>query len=125
MSQSLVLAIITISLALVFYTIGVWGEKIQGTLKPIHVIFFWIGFLFDTTGTTIMSSIAKNSSGNPLHAITGVSAILLMLGHAIWATYVIVKKDEKQMASFNKFSIAVWFIWLIPYISGIIIGMSN
>lgn len=30
----LIYAIIFITLALVFYTIGVWSEKLQGTLKP-------------------------------------------------------------------------------------------
>jgi uncharacterized repeat protein (TIGR03987 family) len=46
-----------------------------------------------------------------------VLAIVLMFVHAIWATFVLVKKDEKMIANFHKFSIAVWFIWLIPYSS--------
>lgn len=125
MPQGLSIAIITISLALVFYTVGVWGEKLQKTLKPVHLVFFWIGLLFDTIGTTVMSRIAQAGSGDPLHAVTGMLAILLMLAHAIWATYVIVKKDAKQMQSFHKFSIAVWVIWLIPYFSGVIMGMGH
>ena len=42
---------IIISLALVFYSIGVWSERIQGKLKPRHLIFFWAGLLCDTWGT--------------------------------------------------------------------------
>lgn len=55
----LIYAIISISLALVFYTIGVWSEKVQGQLKKWHLTIFWIGLIFDTIGTTLMSKIAK------------------------------------------------------------------
>ena len=35
----LVPAIVIITLALALYTIGVWGERIQGILKWWHVVF--------------------------------------------------------------------------------------
>ncbi|PKM88007.1 MAG: TIGR03987 family protein, partial [Firmicutes bacterium HGW-Firmicutes-12] len=47
-------AIILINLAFVFYTLGVWSEKIQGQLLIWHSFMFWIGFAFDTAGTTVM-----------------------------------------------------------------------
>jgi hypothetical protein len=37
-------------------------------------------------------------------------AILLMLFHAIWAAIVLVKKNEKMIINFHKFSIFVWVI---------------
>ena len=67
-------AIIIINLALLFYSIGVWSERIQGRLK-------------------------------------------------VWHTVLLVRKDEKMIANFHKFSIAVWFIWLIPYLSPMLFGM--
>ncbi len=121
----LLFAIIFITLALILYTIGVWAEKIQGILKLWHVIVFWCGFVCDTVGTSIMSLIAKNQDPNIFHAITGIIAIILMLFHAIWATFVIVKKNKKMLISFHKFSILVWIIWLIPYFSGMIFGMRS
>ena len=60
MDTKLILAIIAITLALVFYTIGVFGERRAKTLKKQHVIIFWLGLLCDTTGTTIMSLIARS-----------------------------------------------------------------
>lgn len=121
----LVLAIIAITLALLLYTAGVWGEKIQKVLKPWHVVIFWLGFLCDTTGTTIMGRIAGAAFSLNFHAVTGALAILLMLFHAVWATVVLVKKNEKMMHTFHKFSLAVWIIWLIPYLSGMIVGMGR
>ncbi len=118
-------AIAAITLALVFYTIGVWGEKIRGPLSLWHLILFWIGFLFDTTGTTLMGEIAGRVFRLDFHGITGALAILLMLVHAVWATVVLAKKDEKAKKSFHKFSIFVWMVWLIPYLSGMILGMTR
>jgi len=118
----LIYAIIFISLALLFYTIGVWSEKLQGTLKLWHLGLFLLGLVCDTTGTLLMESIASNSvqvvSGANLHGITGVIAIALMLIHAVWAAIVLFKKNENMISKFHKFSIVVWIIWLIPFISG-------
>jgi uncharacterized repeat protein (TIGR03987 family) len=50
MNGLLVSAIVTISLALVFYTIGVWREHKEKVLKKIHVLYFGLGLIFDTTG---------------------------------------------------------------------------
>jgi uncharacterized repeat protein (TIGR03987 family) len=116
-------AVISITLALIFYTIGVWSEKIQKRLETWHVILFWIGLCFDTLGTTLMSKIAKEGITLNIHGITGLIAIILMAFHTIWATVVLVKNNQKIKEKFHKFSIFVWFVWLIPYISGAIIGM--
>jgi len=121
----LISAIISISLALVFYSIGVWSEKIQGNLKKWHLYIFWIGFVFDTVGTTLMSKIAKEGFTFNFHGITGLIAILLMLIHAVWATQVLVKNNPEQRKNFHKFSIIVWLIWLIPYLTGAIFGISS
>lgn len=59
MDMKLVIAITAITLALVFYTIGVFAERRAKCLKKFHVIIFWLGLLCDTTGTVVMSMIAK------------------------------------------------------------------
>ena len=115
-------AIIIINLALLFYSIGVWSERIQGRLKVWHTVFFWFGLVCDTWGTGLMFEFVGGMSYD-IHGFSGVLAIVLMFIHAIWATVVLVRKDEKMIANFHKFSIAVWFIWLIPYLSPMFFGM--
>jgi TIGR03987 family protein len=123
----LIYAIISINLALVFYSVGVWTEKIQGKLKAWHLMFFYIGLVCDTTGTLIMENISRVIGNiNPdsyFHSITGILAIVLMLVHAFWATFVLIKKSDPLIKKFHKFSIFVWVIWLIPFISGFIVRM--
>jgi uncharacterized repeat protein (TIGR03987 family) len=118
------LAVIVINLALLFYSIGVWAERIQGRLKPWHTVFFWLGLVFDTWATGEMMQFAGGLTFD-IHGISGVLAIVLMLIHAIWATVVLIRKDEAMIANFHKFSLVVWFIWLVPYLSPVFFGMGN
>lgn len=59
-----------------------------------------------------------------IHGLSGLAAILLMFVHAVWASWVLWKKDERIIVSFHRFSVAVWLIWLIPYFSPVFFGMG-
>ena len=118
----LLLAIVTITLALVFYSAGVWAEKIKGYLKVWHLLLFWAGLTFDTTGTILMSAITEQSTFD-IHSLSGILSILLMALHAMWATIVLIRKQEQMMYTFHKFSIVVWLIWLVPYMTGVVLNV--
>ena len=122
MATELILSTILITLALIFYSIGVWSERIVGRLKAWHLIFFWGGLVFDTVGTGIMFEIA-GGIGADIHSVTGIVAILLMLVHAIWASVVLVLKNEKAITNFHHFSVFVWVVWLVPYFTGFFASM--
>jgi uncharacterized repeat protein (TIGR03987 family) len=124
MMMLLIPSIVSILAALILYTIGAWSQKITGQLKTWHAVLFWIGFAFDTTGTLLMATIAGRLDFN-LHGISGIIAILLMFVNALWATLVLAKKQEAALRNFHKFSIFVWAVWLIPFISGMIGGMRH
>lgn len=122
----LIAAIVVITSALIFYTIGVWSERIQKGLRLWHVIFFLLGITADVVGTSLMEHIARlTDAHNNLHAITGFTAVVLMLIHAFWALVTYFKGSPKAKRNFSRFSIVVWIIWLIPYCIGVYIGMSH
>jgi uncharacterized repeat protein (TIGR03987 family) len=123
MSGSASIPLIIITLALLFYSVGVWSERFAGRLKPWHLAFFWLGLVFDTWGTGLMLDMAGGLSFD-IHGLTGLIAILLMLIHALWATVVLVRKDELMILNFHKFSVTVWLIWLVPYFSPMFLGMA-
>jgi uncharacterized repeat protein (TIGR03987 family) len=115
-----------ITLALLFYSTGVWSERISRYLKGWHIGAFWAGFVFDVSGTIAMGKLSDDPFNIlDLHTLTGQIALWLMLIHAAWATYVVKKGSEKIRKNFHKYSLAVWLIWLIPYIGGMIMGMSG
>jgi uncharacterized repeat protein (TIGR03987 family) len=112
-------------MALVFYTIGVWSEKLQRKLKVWHVVIFWLGLVCDTLGTTMMGKIAGEVFKLNFHGVTGALAIILMMFHALWASFVLIRKNENMKIKFHKFSVIVWIVWLIPYLSGMIFGITR
>ncbi len=117
-------AVIVINLALVFYSIGVWSERFTGRLKPWHLAFFWLGIVCDTWGTGLMFEMVGGMTYD-VHGLSGLLAIVLMLIHALWATMVLLRKNEQAITSFHRFSVAVWVIWLIPYLSPMVFQMAE
>jgi len=73
----------------------------------------------------MMGFIAGTTVQFTFHGLTGLIAVILMLFHAIWATIVLKKNNEKLILKFHKFSIVVWIIWLVPMISGMIFGATR
>lgn len=102
-------------------------EHKEKTLRPLHLVFFWLGFCADSAGTGLMAGLSSGREGflASLHGITGIIAIVLMLVHAIWATAVIVLKDRESAKTFHRYSMAVWRIWLIPFVLGMVLGMIH
>lgn len=125
MNTTLIISIVTITMALVFYTIGVWWERKSGNLTSAHVIIFWLGLLCDSVGTHMMSRLTQGGFTITLHTATGALALLLMAGHAIWATYTLTRGSESARQTFHRYSLIVWIIWLVPYLSGMVMGMSH
>jgi len=120
------LSTILITLALIFYSTGVWSERFTRYLKGWHVAAFWTGFIFDVSGTYAMGRLSDDPFNLfDLHTLTGQIALWLMLIHAIWATYVVRKGSENSRKKFHRYSLIVWLIWLIPYFGGMIMGMTN
>jgi uncharacterized repeat protein (TIGR03987 family) len=100
----------------------VCSERLVDKLKVNHLLFFWLGWVCDTTGTTLMTQIAGKMDLN-FHSITGGLAIFLMVGHAMWASLVLFLKQDKVIYSFYKFSTTVWLIWLVLFITRMIGAM--
>lgn len=115
-----------VTAALITYSIAVWGEQITNNLKPAFVIMFCIGVVCDATGT-LMMFLDMQVGGSVLgfwdtvfHIVTGLTAIILMFIHAVWAIRVLTKGDEVSAAKFHRFSKFVWAFWLIPFLSPMI-----
>lgn len=122
----MILSSTLITLALVFYSVGVWSERLSRYLKPWHLAAFWTGFFFDVCGTLAMHRLATEPFDlrHP-HTLTGQIAIVLMLAHAMWATRVVRKGSEHLRRVFHRYSLIVWLVWLVPYFGGAYLGMRR
>lgn len=118
-------AVLLITLALIAYSVGVWAERLTRYLKGWHVASFWTGLAFDISGTLAMDLLEPGFDWSSAHTITGQIALWLMFAHAVWATRVVRSGTEGSKTRFHRFSLVVWMIWLVPYIGGMILGMSS
>jgi len=120
MTSPLILAIVSMVLAATLYTVAVFGERAAHVLRPWHLGLFWLGLVFDTTGTTLMAQIAGGWKWD-VHGVVGLTAVALMLVHSAWATVVLVLKKERALRDFHRFSIHVWALWMAALVSGIVL----
>lgn len=122
MSPDLIIATVSILIAAIIYTIAVFSEIRAHGLKPIHIVLFWTGLVFDTIGTTLMSKIAGGLQLD-VHGILGAAAIVLMLIHAVVATWTIASRNTKLAARFKSFSLTVWTLWMVSLVSGMALAL--
>lgn len=126
MSPLLVASTTLITLALVFYSIGVWSERIARYLKPWHVAAFWSGLASDVSGTWAVRRLAEGPFDLPEpHTLTGHIALWLMLARAVCASWVARKGSEEAQIGFHRYSLVLWLIWLVPYASGMYLAMRG
>ena len=121
MPTVVVVAVALMFAAFTLYSVGVWAVVLSRRLRPWHAGCFWAGFLLDTAGTDIMRRLAGGIHWS-LHTATGAAALLLMLLHALWATRVLIRGDDRALLGFHRISLTVWGIWLIPFVTGLILG---
>ncbi len=114
-------AVLFMVAALLFYSIGVWAIFFRKQLRPWNVGLLWLGFLSDSAGTELMRRLAGSFHWS-LHTASGVVALLLMFLHAVWATIVLLNRSTRPTGNFHRISLTVWAIWLIPFISGMLLS---
>ncbi len=114
----MMVSVIFIFSALIFYTSSIFIERKIGYLKGWIVFLFTCGFVSDLVGTSMMFYVAKIKFSLALHAICGYSALLIMFAHLIWAILAINNFKNCQR-NFTKFSIYAWAVWIIAFFSGI------
>ncbi|HXY68050.1 MAG TPA: HsmA family protein [Gemmatimonadales bacterium] len=107
--------------ALGFYTAGVWSERLAARLRPWHLAMFWLGCGCDSAGTAAMARMAGGFRAG-FHGLTGAAALALMLAHAVWATVVLLRRNERAIRSFHRISVVVWTVWLVPFVSGALLA---
>jgi len=114
------------SLAFVLYSTGVWAERVARDLRPWHVATFWLGWGCDAWGTWLMEQL-RVAGERPtfIHSITGVGAFVLMGLHALWAAWVLWRGSDDARRGFHRYSVAVWTLWLVPYLGGMAAGITR
>lgn len=117
-------AVKIIILAAILYTVVIGIEQIKRKLKKWMVIIFTIALSSDLIGTSIMTwqantHIYPTVPSLSTHAISGFSALIIMLIHFIFALKALGNKKYEIL--FTRFSWFAWLIWMFAFSSGLLI----
>ncbi|PHR60163.1 MAG: TIGR03987 family protein [Robiginitomaculum sp.] len=124
MPTLLLISVILFTVALVFYTWGVWSEFRAKYLARKHVVLFALGVSVDTLAT-ILTYLAIGGLTLTPHSILGFVSLALMTFHLFWAILARRKGNTHTLTNFHKLSLLVWSIWMASYISGFVLGMAK
>lgn len=124
MSPLLLFSVIVTVLALGFYTSAVWWVWGKRTIHRGHLAFYWLGFACDLAGTIGMSLIAGRFEWNA-HGITGALALGLMAINAVWVTILHRTPDKDKFNAYRKISLAIWGVWLVSFLTGMMLSMTR
>ena len=124
MPPLLLYAVILFTVALVLYTISVWSERLQRHLKTWHLVVFGLGVVTDAVATWLTIEFVGAIVFTP-HAIFGFTSLCLMALHFIWAVAVYAGDRKAGMSQFHRFSLLVWSVWMLSYITGFVSGLQK
>ncbi len=124
MTPLLLTAVILFTVAMVFYTWGVWAEKSARRLKPWHMYMFGCGVIVDTIATVLTFMEIGALVFTP-HSIMGFISLTLMAIHFVWAVRTLKRGDEHALTNFHKLSLIVWSVWMFSYLSGFALGIGK
>ena len=108
---------ITITAALLAYSIAVITEQVKKKINKVVLIFLSLGLILDIAATSLMI-IGSSNSVFTLHGAIGYSALLTMMidTYLIWRNY--LKLGENIGKSLHLFTRIAYLWWIIAFITG-------
>jgi hypothetical protein len=112
------IASITVTIALIFYSIGFAKESKRRLVGSNVLTFYTIGVLLDITATIMM--IIGSTKGLTLHGIIGYSSLLGMLTDTIllWRHNMKEGPENEVHRGLHVYSRISFAWWIIAYITG-------
>ena len=117
MNISILVGTITVTAALLAYSIAVLTEQFKKKVNKVVLIFLTLGIILDITATSFMIYGSSNSAFT-LHGMLGYSALLAMLidAYLIWKNYLKVGENIKN--SIHVYSLVAYLWWIVAFITG-------
>ena len=122
MNDTIMRAVVVVTLALIFYSIGIITEQRKSSVSRFVLIFLTLGVTLDITSTVLM---IMGSSHITIHGFIGWSALAVMLVDAIliWR-YWIKNKSATVPRGLNLYTRYAYAWWVIAYIAGAVIAAT-
>ncbi len=126
-SYHLITALSLLVSSLLFYSIGVWLEHVRGKVRFWDIFFMLIGLVCNAIAIGFLRGVDYSMRIiDEVQLLLGVFTVLIILFHALWALWALstIRKPDAR-AKFNRISIFIWCIWLVPYFATIYFTVSS
>lgn len=125
MKPIILVSVISITTALVLYTIAIWRNWRMKLLTTAHIILLWLGLAADVLATQMMGLSIQGEIVWDFHTISGYAGLALMAVLAVVGSWAKWSDREAVLTSFHRFAIPVWIIWVVSYATGVVIGIQR
>lgn len=119
MKTILIIGSIIVTLALIFYLIGIISEQRTRLINKKVLTFLSLGLVFDITATICMI-IGSSNSPFTFHGFIGYTGLLAMIIETVLAYQFYFKKPKGTLVSKNLhlYSRFALILWVLVYITG-------
>lgn len=124
MNPVLIRAVVVVTFALIFYTIGVITEQRKHRISKFVLAFITIGVVLDISSTVLMI-IGSGKIPITVHGFIGYSALAVMLIDTIliwwwWRN----NPDTGVSMGLNMYTRIAYGWWVVAYVAGAVIAMT-
>lgn len=124
MKPIILVSVLSITTALIAYTVAVWSNWRAKVLGTVQIVLLWIGLGADSLATKIMGASVEKTTWD-FHTISGYTGLGLMAILAVVGSWAKLNDREDILTSFHRYAVPVWAIWVISYATGVIIGIQR
>jgi hypothetical protein len=121
--------IVALLVALVLYTLGVWGAFRAKGARPPDLVLLWIALAFDVLATVMMGltsgGLDLSTPANTLHTVLALVAFAGMLVFTAVATWARSAGRDSVGSAVAKWIIAPWALWVAVFVWGTISRMPH
>jgi len=124
LNSTLIKAIVVVTFALLFYSIGVIAEQKRHRISKWILVFLTLGIMCDISSTTLMI-IGSHHIPLTIHGVIGYTALAAMLIDTIlvW-NFWNKKRNAAVPRGLNLYTRFAYGWWIVAYIAGAIISIT-
>lgn len=124
MPTIILVSVVSITTALVLYTIAIWRNWRLKELTGAHITLLWLGLICDALATRMMGMSVEETTWD-LHTISGYTGLALMAILTITGTWAKRTDNRNLLTTFHRYAVPIWIIWAVSFVTGVWIGINR
>jgi len=124
MPVNIVVGLVALLVALVLYSLAIWGAFRARSFQRRHVSYLWIGFGFDVLATAMMAIAAGGLDLSPisdmLHTVLAFAAMFGMLAVAVVGSRALNGANDTTLRALSRWALAPWALWVFVFLWGMV-----